>query len=65
MPFLIKSPGKHKFLRSEIDSSGMSVHWMNVAYADEFSTRESAEAFVKRCEERYPDEKFEIVERRS
>jgi len=65
MAFLIKHPEKPRFLRSEIDSGGMSVVWMDIIYADKFEHRKDAESLVKRCEEHYPKEKFEIVERRS
>lgn len=62
MSFFIKSAEKPLFIHSDIDSAGMSVALMDIIYADKFDNRKDAEAFMKRCIDRYPAQKLEIVE---
>lgn len=62
MSYLIKSGEKPLFIHTDIDSGGMSVCFTDIIYADQFSSREDAESFMARCQERYPKEVFEIVE---
>lgn len=50
----------HLFLRSEIDSSGMDVYWVERENADTFSSKEDAEEFLNRVVKRFPGEKFGI-----
>jgi hypothetical protein len=58
----IRKVGTELYLHSDIDPGGMSVCWMRKEYADQYDSKELAEAMVDRCVERYPNEKFEIVQ---
>lgn len=62
MSYYIRKTGTELYLASSIDSSGMSVCWMKQQYADEYASEEAAQSMVDRCEERYPNEKFEVVQ---
>jgi hypothetical protein len=58
----IHRPGTDMWLLSHIDSSGMSVHWTGMKDAsDVFASRKDADAFLARVQERYPNEKFEVI----
>lgn len=46
--------GAARWLSSDIDSSGMSVHWSSKENADKFATREDAEKFASRVLEHFP-----------
>lgn len=58
----IQSKAPTKFIRTDIDSGGMSVSWVPLQHADDFHTRENAESFIRRLRERYPEDEFEIIE---
>lgn len=60
--FRIHHPKTDMWLTSHIDSSGMSVHWTGMKeLSDTFSSKEDADAFVARVQERYPNEQLEVV----
>lgn len=48
------------YIRSEIDSGGMSVTLTEKRLGDTFDTYDEADAFRKRVIERYPDEQLKI-----
>ena len=58
MPFVIRKEGTQQYLRSEIDSGGMNVFWVPYTQADLFNERSTAESFLARVKERYPQEKL-------
>lgn len=60
MSIYIKNEANGLYLRTDIDSGGMSVMWTSKHVADDFETRDHADSFVRRLREHYPLEKFEI-----
>lgn len=60
MPFLIRKAYTQLYLRSEVDSAGLSVFWVNNDLADTFPNRLQAEKFRALVAERYPSESFHL-----
>lgn len=54
-PFFIRQSGTNWWLYVDIDSSGMSINWVNRSLATSFQTRKDAEAMIARVKERYSD----------
>lgn len=59
--FMIRKCFSNSWLETTIDSFGMRVHFGSILHADTFNTREDAEKFLTRVQERYPTEKLEII----
>lgn len=62
MAWAINKQNTTQFLRSDIDSSGMSVIWTTLALADKFEKPEDAKALMTRTKERYPKDDMRITE---
>jgi hypothetical protein len=56
----LRRKGTNLYLSVDIDGGGMSVFWVGVRYAQQF-TPAAAESMLKRIAERYPDEQIEVV----
>jgi hypothetical protein len=59
---IVNARDNNKYLRSDIDSSGMSVCFVTGAnHADDFQTAEDASSFISRVQERYPETLLMVV----
>jgi hypothetical protein len=52
----IRKANTNFYLATDIDSSGMSVHWTSHNNADTFNDKDQAESMLKRLLEHYPKE---------